>query len=59
MGTSAAVTTLTLLHALVVVGVVAVLVGLAVVVPALTRSREDRIRRHLSVPAYYGLTPAH
>lgn len=49
----------TLLWTSIVLGVLVVGLSLAVVAPALTRSREDRRRRHLSIPAYYHLTPAH
>ncbi len=49
----------TLLWTSIVLGVLVVGLSLAVVAPALTRSREDRRRRHLSIPAYYRLTPAH
>lgn len=49
----------TLLWTSIVLGALVVGLSLAVVAPALTRSREDRKRRRLSIPAYYHLTPAH
>lgn len=48
----------TLLRMSIVLGVVVVGLTLAVVLPTLTRTREDRQRRHLGIPAYYRLTPA-
>ncbi len=49
----------TLLWTSIVLGLVVVGLTLAVVLPTLTRTREDRQRRRLSIPAYYHLTPAH
>ncbi|MGG5258088.1 hypothetical protein [Phycicoccus avicenniae] len=49
----------TLLWTSVVLGVVVAGLLLAVVLPTLTRTREERRRQHLSIPAYYRLTPAH
>ena len=49
----------TLLWTSVVLGVVVVGLTLAVVLPTLGRTRADRRRRHLGIPAYYGLAAAH
>ncbi len=49
----------TLLWTSIVLGLVVVGLSLAVVAPTLTRTREDRQRRRLSIPAYYRPTPAH
>ncbi len=43
----------TLLVAMLVLGVAVVGLTLGVVLPALARSRDDRIDRGISVPAYY------
>ncbi len=49
----------TLLWATVLLGALVAGLTLAVVVPTVSRTRDDRIRRRLSIPAYYHLTPAH
>ncbi|QKE82513.1 hypothetical protein [Arthrobacter sp. NEB 688] len=49
----------TLLWTSLVLGVVVVGLTLAVVLPALGRTREDRKERHLSIPRYYGVAAAH
>lgn len=42
-----------------VAGLAVVGLVLGVVVPALSRTRTDRVARQQSIPAYYRLTPAH